>query len=125
MLLHGGFCHSNAEFLEFPDNTRGTPRGIGLPHVLDQGTDLFGNGRSARCAVLTETSLMISETFLLPGNDRARLDDCHSPLPAGPQPRAPHPEHAIRRLKRRSGDTLFVDCNLVVQGSEFHLHGKA
>jgi len=52
ILLHGRFGDSNAEFLEFADNARGAPRGIGLPHVLDELAHLFGESRSPRRALL-------------------------------------------------------------------------
>jgi hypothetical protein len=85
-------------------------------------TDFFGNRGSTGFAVLAELSPVISEPLLLPGDDGSRLDKCRSPLPTGPQPGKPGPEQAIRWAKLRAVDALLVDCDLMTQGDEFHLH---
>jgi hypothetical protein len=107
-----------------PNDTRRTPQWVRAPHILDELPDFFGNDRSARLAALAEPSPVISESFLLPGNDGSRLDDCQSPLPAEPQPGEPHPEPAITWAQMWPRDRLFVDHALVAQSDDFDLHGE-
>lgn len=113
----------DAKLPQLPDNARRTPRGVGLPHILDQLPDFFGEGWPAGFAALTEPSPVISASFLLPGDDGPGLHELQRLLPAGPQAGEPDPEHTVSRLKLRSGDTLLLDCDLMVQGNAFHLHG--
>src|SRR5262245_48983818 len=73
ILLHGRFGDINAEFLELADNARGAPRGIGLPHVLDERAHLLSDGRSSRLAALTQSSPVVPEPLFLPSDDRTGL----------------------------------------------------
>jgi hypothetical protein len=84
ILLHGRFDNINAEFLELADNARGAPRGIRLPHVLDELAHLFRDGRSSRLAALTQSSPVVPEPLVLPGDDRTGLYERQGLLPVGP-----------------------------------------
>ena len=124
ILLHGRFGDCNAEFLECADNARGAPRGIGLPHVLDELAHCLGDTRSPRRALPASTSPVVPAPLLLPGNHGARLHQSYSLVPAGPQPREPGPEQAIGGPKLWLGDALFIDRDLMPQNDEFHVHGE-
>ena len=68
---------------------------------------------------------MVPESFLLPGNDCARLDEREHLLPAEPQPREPDPEETVGRTQRWARAALFIDRELMAQGDEFQLHGES
>src|SRR5262245_27589353 len=124
ILLHCRFGNIDAKVRQLPDNARRAPSRIRLPHILDQLADLSRDGRSSRLATLTEPSPMVPESFLLPSNDRARLDEREHLLPAGPQPREPDPEETVGRPQHWARAALFIDRELMTQGDEFQLHGE-
>jgi hypothetical protein len=65
---------------------------------------------------------MVPESFLLPGNDGARLDEREHLLPARPQSREPDPEETVGRMQRWARTALFIDRELMAQGNKFQLH---
>jgi hypothetical protein len=123
ILLHSRFGHVNAKLAEFPDDSGRVPGGVRLPHVSDQITNFFRDVRSTRFAQLTQAPPVVSESLLLPGDDRTGLDELKSLLPSGLQAREPDPEQVIRWPKLRAGDVLLIDGDLMSQGNESHLHG--
>ena len=110
--------------MQLSHDARRTPSRVGSPHVLDQRTYFFGESRTARLAALTASSPVSTAALLLPGDDGTRLHEFQGLLPTGPQAGEPNPEPAIRWLKFGSRDALLIDCNLMSQGDEFHLHGE-
>lgn len=124
VFLYRRFSHIDTELVEFADNARRTPRGIGSPHILDELADFSGNGGSPRFPSLAETSPVIPEPFLLPGDNGTRLDERQRLLPVRPQARELGPKEAIGRPELRARATLLIDRDLVAQGNKFHLHGE-
>jgi hypothetical protein len=57
---------------------------------------------------------MITELFLLPGNDGARLDELQDFLPGGPQPGEPRPQEAIGRTDSWAMDGLLIHRDLML-----------
>ena len=83
-LLYRRFGHVDTELVECADNAGRTPRGIGSPHVLDELADVSGNGGATRLTSVAETSPVIPEPSLLPGDDGTGLDERQCLLPAQP-----------------------------------------
>jgi hypothetical protein len=64
---------------------RGEPHvGLASPHVLDELADVSGNGGATRLTAVAETSSVIPEPFLLPGDDGPGLHERQRLLPARP-----------------------------------------
>src|SRR5262245_2002021 len=96
-----------------------TPGGIGLPHVLDECADLLGNGGAARRALLTQVPPVVPNALLLPGEDRAGLDEYQGMAPAWPKPGQSPLEHPIGPTAARPVDGLLIDRQLMPKGQMF------
>src|SRR5262245_27073012 len=95
ILLNGRFGHVDPQLPQFPDDPWRAPNRIRLLHRLDELADLWGNGRTTGGSLLTQAPPMVTKALLLPGDDRAGLDERQDIGPARPEPRQPHPEHPI------------------------------
>ena len=68
---------------------------------------------------------MLAEFLLSPGDDGSRLDEDQSLTPSGPVSREPRPEDAIGRPDARTPDASLIDRQLMSEGEDFELQGKA
>jgi hypothetical protein len=73
---------------------------------LDEVTYFFGDCRTSRLTVVTQASPVISESFVLPGDDGARLNEFEGLMPTKPKPREPGPQEAILGVSSCLHDTL-------------------
>jgi len=64
---------------------------------------------------------VVTKALLLPGDDRARLDEYQGIEPAWPEPSQPRPESPIGRTEARAINGLFVDRQLMPQGQVFQV----
>jgi hypothetical protein len=67
------------------------PQGIGVMHLVDQGTDLDGEGRATETRARRPPSPLPGEQAAVPRDDGGRLHDLHGAPPAAPHSREEHP----------------------------------
>src|SRR5262245_42366633 len=107
-VVHRRFGHVNPQLPEFPENSRGTPGRVRLPHLANQSTHLLGKSRTAKLPLLAQTPPVVPKTLPLPGEHGPRLDKRQSLLPARPYTREPRPQQAIGASKPRAMNGLFI-----------------
>jgi hypothetical protein len=118
-ILHGRFRHVDPQFPQFPDDPWRAPRGIRLPHRLDELANLLGHGGASGGSLLTQAPPIVTKALLLPGDHRAGLDKGQGIAPARPEPSQPRPEHPIGRTEARAINSLLVDRQLMPQCQVF------
>jgi len=83
--------------------------------LANQVAHLLGKRGPARGPPLAQTPPVLAKALVLPGDDRARLYELQSAMPAWSQARQPDPEEAIGRGEAWSVDGLFVYSYLVLE----------
>jgi len=119
ILLHRRFGDVNAHLPQFPHNPGRAPHRVRLPHVSNQLAYLLGHGRATRRASLAQASPVVAKALMLPGEDRAGLDQGEYFWPAGREPSEPRPEQAIGWAESRAIDGLLIDRALMPQRKMF------
>ena len=75
ILFHRGFGYVNAQLAQLSDDPRRTPGGIRSPHRLDELADVLSHGGATEGSLLTQAPPVAAKALLLPGDDRAGLDE--------------------------------------------------
>ena len=72
------------QLLEFAVNSWRAPQGIGAPHLLDQCSDIEGDGRAPETRARRPPSPVPGEQAATPRDDGGRLHDLHGAAPPAP-----------------------------------------
>src|SRR5664279_1669677 len=125
VFAHAGLADVNAEFEEFPVDTRSAPERVLAAHLPNQLTDFLRHRRAAALAAANLPSPKQSKSLAVPSYDGSRFDDAKSRAPFGPGSTKPSPQEPVEPAQFWLLDRALHHAKLMAESQDLKLQRRS